>query len=214
MLIEAGEIVGIKLGNSVEEVALGDIGEFINGTGMPKSMFDNEGDVGGIHYGHIYTTYSYFVEEPIVRVTKENSMKLKKVKYGDLVIARTSENVEDIMKSVAYLGSKPAVIGGHSAILQHKQNPKFMSYLINGSSDVIKQKNKLANGVKVIELSTTSMQTIKVNLPSIAVQDYVVSVLDKFYFLISDISGGLPKEIEMREKQYTYFREKLLKFER
>ena len=72
----------------------------------------------------------------------------------------------------------------------------------------------LARGVKVIELSTTDMEKIKIPLPSLPVQEYIVSILDKFDTLINDISQGLPKEIELRRKQYEYYREKLLNFPR
>ena len=211
-MAEVLKIVKIR-GNNVERITLGEIGEFLNGWGMPKSMFDESGEVSAIHYGHIYTQYNHFVKETLVRVTKENATSLKKIKYGDLVIARTSENIEDIMKSVAYLGDDVAVVGGHSAIFKHNEDPKFMSYLINGSKDVMRQKNKMTKGVKVMELSTASMEKITVILPPLSVQRHIVSILDKFYTLVNDISEGLPKEIELREKQYTYYRDKLLSFD-
>ncbi|MDU7115272.1 MAG: restriction endonuclease subunit S, partial [Peptoniphilus harei] len=76
----------------------------------------------------------------------------------------------------------------------------------------LRQKNKFARGVKVIELSINEMEKIKIPLPSLIVQDYVVSILDKFDNLVNDINEGLPKEIELRQKQYEYYRERLLNF--
>ena len=192
---------------------LGEIGEFVNGSGMPKSMFNNKGEVGAIHYGHIYTKYSIFVDEPIVKVSKNDAKKLKKVNYGDLVIAKTSENIDDVMKTIAYIGNKEVVTGGHAVIFKHKENPKYLSYLFNGSSSFLKQKNKLANGVKVIEISIEEMKRIKILLPPLEIQNKVVEVLDKFQNLISNAEGLLPEEIEQRQKQYEYYREKLLTFE-
>ena len=49
-------------------------------------------------------------------------------------------------------------------------------------------------------------------VPSVAVQKYIVEKLDKFDTLVHDITQGLPKEIELREKQYIYYRERLLNF--
>ena len=193
---------------------MGEIGNFVNGSGMPKTMFDENGEIGAIHYGHIYTKYNMFVYNPIVKISDENSKKLKKVKTGDLVIAKTSENIEDIMKTVAYLGYNEAVAGGHSAIFSHNQNAKYLSYVFNGYSELIKQKNKMARGVKVIEISVTDMEKIKIPLPPLPVQKYIVSILDKFDALVNDLSQGLPKEIELRQKQYEYYREKLLNFEK
>lgn len=55
---------------------------------------------------------------------------------------------------------------------------------------------------------------IKIPIPPLYVQEYVVSILDKFESLINDINEGLPKEIELRQKQYEYYRDKLLDFPR
>lgn len=212
ILAEAADLVGIDINDNIVWKSLGSIGSFENGTGMPKTLFDEKGSVGAIHYGHIYTKYNKFVVEPIVKVSYENSSKLKKVKQGDLVIAKTSENLDDVMKTVAYLGKEDVVTGGHAAIFKHKENAKYLAYVLNGTNYVRRQKDKMARGVKVIELSTSDMEKIKIPLPSIPVQEHIVSILDKFDTLVNDIKNGLPKEIELRQKQYEYFREKLLNF--
>ena len=212
ILHEVARFIQIDIGDKVEKKMLKDIGEFINGSGMPKTTFDEKGEVGAIHYGHIYTNYNLFVISPIVKVNKKISERLKKVNYGDIVIAKTSENIEDILKSVAYLGKEEAVVGGHAAVYKHKQNPKYLSYVFNGSIELIKQKNRLARGVKVIEISSTEMGKIVIPLPPLHVQQHIVSILDKFDTLVNDIKEGLPKEIELRQKQYEYWREQLLSF--
>ena len=214
ILHEVARFIQIDIDDKVEKKMLKDIGEFINGSGMPKTTFDEKGEVGAIHYGHIYTNYNLFVISPIVKVNKKISERLKKVNYGDIVIAKTSENIEDILKSVAYLGKEEAVVGGHAAVYKHKQNPKYLSYVFNGSIELIKQKNRLARGVKVIEISSTEMGKIVIPLPPLHVQQHIVSILDKFDTLLHDIKEGLPKEIELRQKQYEYWREQLLSFNR
>ena len=55
---------------------------------------------------------------------------------------------------------------------------------------------------------------IKIPVPPIAVQDHVVAILDKFDELVQNTIKGLPKEIELRQKQYEHYREKLLSFKR
>ena len=213
ILKQAAEIAGIEL-LTVDWKTLGNIGDFENGTGMPKSLFSEGEEIGAIHYGHIYTRYNLFVDKPIVSVSKKDAEKLKKLRYGDLVIAKTSENVEDVMKPVAYLGYTEAVTGGHSAIFHHHENPKYLSYVLNGANYAIKQKNRLARGVKVIELSIADMEKISIPLPPRSVQDKIVSILDDFNTLINDISNGLPKEVELRQKQYEHYRGKLLNFKK
>ncbi|ERT60205.1 type I restriction modification DNA specificity domain protein [Peptoniphilus sp. BV3C26] len=49
-------------------------------------------------------------------------------------------------------------------------------------------------------------------IPPITIQEQVVSILDKFDKLVNDINEGLPKEIQLRQKQYEYYRERLLNF--
>ncbi|WP_228065337.1 restriction endonuclease subunit S [Staphylococcus aureus] len=49
-------------------------------------------------------------------------------------------------------------------------------------------------------------------MPDLVRQEKIVSILDKFDKLTSDLSQGLPKEIEQRQKQYEYFRDSLLNF--
>lgn len=212
ILKEAAAIVEVELYNKVKWKTLGEIGNFENGTGMPKTFFDKDGEIGAIHYGHIYTKYNLFVEKPIVKISLGNAKRLKKVQKGNLVIAKTSENIDDLMKTIAYLGDDEVVTGGHSAIFKHQENPKYLSYVFNGYTELIKQKNKLARGVKVIELSISEMEKIKIPLPSLTVQNYIVSILDKFDTLINDLTKGLLKEIELRQKQYEFYREKLLDF--
>ena len=87
----------VELYNKVKWETLGEIGNFENGTGMPKTFFDKDGEIGAIHYGHIYTKYNLFVEKPIVKISLGNAKRLKKVQKGNLVIAKTSENIDDLI---------------------------------------------------------------------------------------------------------------------
>ena len=52
----------------------------------------------------------------------------------------------------------------------------------------------------------------KIPIPPLSEQKRIVSVLDKFDTLVSDISAGLPAEIAARRKQYEYYRNRLLAF--
>ncbi|GIM52646.1 hypothetical protein CAPN004_16760 [Capnocytophaga cynodegmi] len=132
---------------------------------------------------------------------------------GDVVITNTSENLEDVGKSLVYLGEKQAVTGGHATIIKPSENllGKYLVYYTqtNMFSD---QKRKYAKGTKVIDVSATDMQKIQIPLPPLEEQKRIVNILDKFDTLTNSITEGLPKEIELRRKQYEYYREKLLSF--
>lgn len=62
-------------------------------------------------------------------------------------------------------------------------------------------------------LTQEIINNIKIILPPIEIQEKIVEILDKFQALTQDVSGLLPDEIEKREKQYEYYREKLLTFD-
>lgn len=52
----------------------------------------------------------------------------------------------------------------------------------------------------------------EIPLPPLSEQKRIVGILDRFDKLVNSISEGLPAEIEMRKKQYEYYRDKLLNF--
>ena len=61
-------------------------------------------------------------------------------------------------------------------------------------------------------LVKSDLLKIKIPLPPLAEQERIVNILDKFDTLVNDISQGLPAEIEARQKQYEYYRDKLFTF--
>lgn len=200
----------LTFGDEVPVVRLGDIGTIIRGSGLKKSDFTDNG-IRCIHYGQIYTYYGTFTYDTKSFVSPELAAKLKKVNSGDIIIAVTSENIEDVCKCVAWLGEDDIVTGGHTAILKHNQNPKFIAYYLQTSS-FFKQKCKIAHGTKVIEVAPKELEKILIPLPSLEEQERIVAILDRFDTLCNDLTSGLPAEIEARRKQYEYYRDKLLSF--
>jgi type I restriction enzyme, S subunit len=200
----------LTFGDEVPVVRLGDIGTIIRGSGLKKSDFTDNG-IRCIHYGQIYTYYGTFTYDTKSFVSPELAAKLKKVNSGDIIIAVTSENIEDVCKCVAWLGEDDIVTGGHTAILKHNQNPKFIAYYLQTSS-FFKQKCKIAHGTKVIEVAPKELEKILIPLPPLEEQERIVAILDRFDTLCNDLTSGLPAEIEARRKQYEYYRDKLLSF--
>ena len=58
------------------------------------------------------------------------------------------------------------------------------------------------------------MASIKLDIPALQEQKRIVSILDRFDALCNDLTSGLPAEIEARQKQYEFYRDKLLTFEK
>ena len=61
-------------------------------------------------------------------------------------------------------------------------------------------------------LTSDMVKNIVLQLPPLEIQNKVTEILDKFQSLLEDTEGLLPQEIEQRQKQYEYYREKLLTF--
>ena len=198
-------------GGKIKFMQLGDVGTFIRGNGLQKKDFTDTG-VGCIHYGQIYTYYGTFAERTKSYVSNELAEKLKKARTGDLIIATTSENVEDVGKAVAWLGNEDICIGGHSYAFHHNQNPKYMAYLFQTEA-FNQQKKKVVKGVKVIDINDSAMSKFKFGFPPLDEQERIVAILDKFDSLVNDISEGLPAELTARRQQYEYYRNKLLTFD-
>ena len=62
------------------------------------------------------------------------------------------------------------------------------------------------------KLNQKNLNKIEIPLPPLDEQERIVAILDRFDALRNDISAGLPAEIEARQKQYEYYRDKLLTF--
>ena len=88
---------------------------------------------------------------------------------------------------------------------------KFMYYVLLSKQDRLKSQVRKAS---IPRLSKDAIDKVTFYLPSLAEQERIVSILDHFNTLTNSLSDGLPKEIELRQKQYEYWREQLLNFTR
>ncbi|MDE0573740.1 restriction endonuclease subunit S [Demequina sp. B12] len=190
--------------DGVEFKPLGDIAALVRGNGMPKSVLTDEG-VGAIHYGQIYTRYGVWTETTLSYVAPETAARLATAEPGDIIITNTSENIDDVCKAVAWLGSSPIVTGGHATIIRHSLDPKYLSYWFQ-SPGFAKQKRALATGTKVIDVSAKQLHKVRVPVPPLEVQREIVRILDKFTALEAELEA----ELEARRTQYAHYRDQLI----
>lgn len=185
----------------------GEFCEIIKGNGVQKADFVEEG-FGCIHYGQIYTHYGPYTYSTNKFVSKATFDKARKASKGDVIMTDTSENVEDICKSVAYLGEDDIAVSNHALILKHNQNPKFLSYSTL-TDCFLAQKRKVVVGVKVSGIKPEQLAKFKIYLPSLTEQKRIVEQLDTFTSSIEN----LKEQIAQRRKQYEYYRDQLLDLE-
>ena len=89
---------------------------------------------------------------------------------------------------------------------------KYLMYYCQSNGFVYNQIERLMEASSMKNLTMEKIRKFKIPVPSLEIQSRIVQVLDNFDTVCNDLNIGLPKEIELRQKQYEYFRDKLLTF--
>lgn len=178
-----------------EQVAvcnLGDIADIYTGS-KPNEILDTISDYEYINAG---TGNSGYTEQPNCE--------------GDTVTTPSRGQ-----GGIGYVGyqSKPFYLGPLCYAIRSKTqefiiNKYIYHWLVSHSSDILVLKNE--GGTPA--LNKTDLAKIRIKVPPLSVQNRLVEVLDNFDAICTDLSSGLPAEIEARQKQYEYYRDKLLTF--
>lgn len=190
--------------DGVEFLAFTDVGTFTRGGGPQKKDFIDHG-VGCIHYGQIYTHYGVHAEFANAFVSQEVAARSRLAHPGDVIIADTSENDEDLAKSVAWLGDEPVAVSNHTLIYTSELNPKFVSYYLR-SAQFDREKRRYIMGTKVRTISGSAFSKLRIPVPPLPVQEEIVRILDTF----TQLEAELEAELEARKQQYEHYRAELL----
>lgn len=86
-------------------------------------------------------------------------------------------------------------------------NPRFLYHYLK-TQDLASMNT--AGGIP--SLTQSALNPVPIPIPSLAEQERIVGILDKFDALVNDLNVGLPAELAARRKQYEYYRDKLLTF--
>ena len=192
--------------DGVEYKRLGDIATISRGGSFQKKDYTENG-IPCIHYGQIYMNYGLFAEKTLSYISEKTAQKQRFAESGDIIMAVTSENIDDVCKCMAWLGKEKVAVSGHTAIIRHSINPKYLVYWLH-SSAFYQQKAKIAHGTKVIEVAPVKLADVILPVPPLPVQREIVRILDNF----TELTEGLNRELTARKKQYAYYRDKLLTF--
>lgn len=87
---------------------------------------------------------------------------------------------------------------------------KYVYYYLSNKYEYIKS---LGQGSQT-NINAKIVKKLQISIPPLAEQQRIVSILDKFEALVSDLTQGLPAEIAASQERYEYYRDKLLRFER
>lgn len=188
----------------VQHMALGEIGTIVRGKRFVKDDMTDSG-VPCIHYGEIYTKYGTFAKKSLSYVPEERSKTLRFAQPGDVIIVSAGETIEDIGKSVAWLGAEPIAIHDACYAFSGSLEPKFVSYFFATRAFRNQIRQRISSS-KISSISTQSISRVSIPVPPVEVQQEVVRVLDKF----SQLEAELEAELEARRRQYAYYRDYLV----
>lgn len=192
----------ISLGNLTTDI--------YRGAGIKRDEVTVEG-IPCVRYGEIYTMYDISFHECVSHTSEDVVAKPKYFEHGDIIFTITGESVEEIGKSIVYLGNEKCMAGGDTVVMKHNQEPRYISYALS-TTEAQAQKSKGRVKSKVVHSSVPALKEIVIPLPPFEEQKRIADILDSFHQLCNDISASIPAEIEARMKQYEYYRDKLLTF--
>ena len=191
----------------IEVKSFDEIGTFTRGRRFVRTDIVEEG-VPCIHYGDMYTYYGVWADATPTHLTEEKASKLRFATKGDVVIVGAGENDIDIGVGVAWLGEEDVVVHDACFIFKHKMNPKYLSYFMRSMNYHLQIRMGVVDG-KICSISAKELGRTLIAVPSMEEQSRIVSILDTFEASIQNLEA----QLTLREKQYEYYRNKLLTFD-
>lgn len=198
----------------IEWCSVGDYFTFKNGINKDKGCFGSGDYI--VNFTDVYN-HRWITRDVLKgRVeTEEKDLKAYDAKYGDVFFTRTSETKEDIgMVSALVDDIDRCVFSGF--VLRARPNtdnwlPKFCSYYFS-SHKIRMEIVRYASFTTRALTSGPRLSKLMIPLISKEEQQKIVDILDNFVELCNGFEDGIPAEIEARQKQYEYYRNKLLTF--
>ena len=136
---------------------------------------------------------------------------------SDSILHITPKGVKGkgLFKANSFILATTATIGEHALIiadsLENELSVKYVYYYFFVIDEWCKANTNVSNFASV---DMSKFYNLLIPIPSIAEQQRIVAILDRFDTLTTDLTKGLPAEIEKRRQQYEYYRDKLLTFKR
>ena len=188
--------------NQVEWKTLGEVGKVRMCKRILKHQTSHIGEIPFYKIGTFGKQPDAFISKEIFTEYKE---KYNYPKKGEILISASGT----IGRTVVFDGEDAYFQDSNIVWIENDEREvlnKFLFYyykVVNWN---------ISEGGTIKRLYNDNLSKIKIPIPPIEEQERIAGILDKFDTLVNSISEGLPREIELRRKQYEYYREKLLSF--
>ena len=189
--------------NQIRCTTLGEIGKICMCKRILKEQTLPKGDVPFYKIGTFGKKADAFISREVFDEYKE---KYSYPKKGEVLISCSGT----IGRTVIFDGKDAYFQDSNIIWLSHDESIVLNKYLFYFYQNT---RWNATSGGTISRLYTYNLVNLDIELPSLPLQNKIVEILDKFQSMLSDTKGLLPKEIEQRQKQYEYYREKLLTFD-
>jgi len=182
-------------------------GTFTRGKRFVRTDIVDEGQPC-IHYGDMYTYYGISATKAKTHIPEDFPKKMRYANKGDVIIVGAGENNEDIGVGLAWFGERPVAVHDACYIYQSDFDPLFLSYFLRSGIYHLQIKSNVVRG-KICSISADGIGRALIPIFPIEKQREIRDKLLPF----EDLLVNLQQQLEQRQKQYEYYRNKLLTFE-
>ena len=186
----------------VEWKKLGEVGKVSMCKRILKNQTSDDGEIPFYKIGTFGKVATSYISRELF---EEYKLRFSYPKLGDILISASGT----IGRTVVFNGEDSYFQDSNIVWLEHDESQVLNRYLY-----YFYQMNpwKVSDGGTISRLYNGNIEKTTIPVPSLEIQSRIVQVLDNFDTVCNDLNIGLPKEIELRQKQYEYWREQLLNF--
>ena len=195
---------------NIPMMELGDVCDVIAG-GTPSKRNNHFWDGGTIKWlGSAVCQNCKGIDNVTDYITEQglNSSSAKLMRKGTTLIALVGATIG----KVAFLPFEAAINQNIAGIYPKDTTVLIPSYVYYACTTLYPKFIALTQGSKLAMANISFVRRLKIPVPPLETQNKIVQVLDNFDSICSDLKIGLPAEIEARQKQYEYYRDKIMAF--
>ncbi|ADX66805.1 restriction endonuclease subunit S [Weeksella virosa] len=198
---------GLMNNEKVEWKKLGEIAVKISSGGTPSTSINDyyDGDIPWLRTQEVDFKDIWDTEIKITEAGLKNS-SAKIIPENCVIVAMYGATVGKIGINKIPLSTNQACANIH--VDENIANYRYVFHYLSSKYEHIKS---LGTGTQT-NINAQIIKNYLIPVPPLAEQERIVAILDKFDTLTSSITEGLPREIELRQKQYEYYRDQLLMF--
>ena len=181
-----------------ESKRLGEMGYFSKGRGLAKEELSSSGTLPAIPYTAIYTDHDEVIQTQQIRYFAKSAAGLEVVNSPHVLIASSSNMLENVGKASAYVGGADVAVGGDILLYKTAMDVRFLSYLLSTYTHR-KRIVFLSQGSTIRHVYVSTLRTYEVTTPSTPEQTAIADVLSDMDAEIAALEMRLAKTHDLKQ---------------